>query len=1125
MKNLALILSLLASCVTIFAQSESSQTLSHAETPVFEELNDGLLTRNCIALTEDSDGYIWIATTNGIFRYDGIEYKHFFYDNDADRFQNTIKAICEDKFNNCIWAFHGEKRKLLRIDKKTYHTSELDISSDEMEENQINVMGIYAYNDTLLFCNLQSKPYNFCFIDKRSGETYLKYYGDKKRGSITVMPTLVGNRKFMSVNGDLYEITAENGIDMELRKIDVTGKGLNVITRRFSVNNDSTIITEHSNVKGSVSSSRTQIYSYNINSGKAEHLFNLNGFTNGLACIGNDIWISMQQGGLMQYSIQDNSLHEFTTYNSSVIANRYSTVMTDNYQPILWIATHEGLMKVDYLISKFRITDTRKYSDSYTDDIYATLKDNSETYWFVSRDGLFSKGPNTNLYQRIDNEDIKSIITKNYSVLRILEDKERELLYFHALRGIVRYDIKTRKTNIIKKTNQRIEKCEIMPDGTLLALSDDTFHEIDPNTANTIRSYSYDKALVKKARTFFYDGDSLIWIGNTSSEILTYNRLTGITEFRTRTGTEKNIISHIRQTIHNGEREIWIAAGKDGINFYLPNKQRLTRIEYGQFLSKNINNLEIDGKGNVWATSNKGVVCIDNKNGNVYEFDKYKYDFAQTFRTDAISVTNNGNILLGATNKIIEFNSNITDVNEYFPSPIVTSYRLINAMSLEYEQYTKSISLANTDTLYIPKGIRSLQLFVRILNHSNPKENIIEWRKSPSEDGTEWHMEKTTEPIAFSNFAPGINKIELRSCNQEGIPTNNIKTLYIYNDVFIYEKPLFTLYVIICVIIIFAITLYFRDRQSKQQRKQLEIEVNNQAGQIIKANEELKISQDKVVQQNAELRRYRDHLMQEVEQRTVELDDARKKAEEASKLKSAFLATLSHEVRTPMNCIVGFSKLLDDDTCSDEERKEFIHLIQESSQSMLVLVNDLLDVSRIESGQLRINTADFEVSKEVYDVYKILSVERKNQNVKFNLFASPKLNGRIIHSDKERFRQIIINICYNAFKFTENGYVNLHADIITPDELSRYGCKTIPEDLSAFDLLLCRIEDSGIGIPADKATIIFEPFRKLNNNKTLYPGLGLGLNIVKNLIELLKGQIWLKSHEGQGTTFYFYLPF
>ncbi|MDO4461070.1 MAG: ATP-binding protein, partial [Bacteroidia bacterium] len=400
---------------------------------------------------------------------------------------------------------------------------------------------------------------------------------------------------------------------------------------------------------------------------------------------------------------------------------------------------------------------------------------------------------------------------------------------------------------------------------------------------------------------------------------------------------------------------------------------------------------------------------------------------------------------------------------------------------------------------------------------------MVEWRREGEES---WKSNSILVPIVLSNLTSGWNVVEMRAIpinTNEQVTPPSVK-YYIYKEVYFYEEEWFKVLLWVLSLVIVISLWFIRYRMHSLQKLRLESEIARQTEELDLTCARLIIAQDRVEKQNRNLRQLTDSLETQVKERTAELEREKARIEEASNLKSAFLANLSHEVRTPMNCIVGFSKLLCDPSCTKEEYAEFAHLIRESASSLLALLGDLLDVSRIETGQMRITLSSFPVLKDLQDIYKMLSIEKKNSKVEFILNTTSEMSDVVIHSDRDRFKQILINLVYNAFKFTEKGHVTISASVVDRADLRQYD---YPKTLQMPDvkrLLLITVEDTGIGMPEDKIDIIFEPFRKLNNNKTLYPGLGLGLNICKNLIQILGGQIWVKSSLNFGSTFLFYLP-
>jgi len=232
------------------------------------------------------------------------------------------------------------------------------------------------------------------------------------------------------------------------------------------------------------------------------------------------------------------------------------------------------------------------------------------------------------------------------------------------------------------------------------------------------------------------------------------------------------------------------------------------------------------------------------------------------------------------------------------------------------------------------------------------------------------------------------------------------------------------------------------------------------------------------------------------------------KAEEADKLKSAFLANMSHEIRTPMNAIIGFADLLEQDNISDSERNEYLGIIKRSGTNLLVLIDDIIDLSKIEVEKIEIVKQKFDVNK-VLQTILITSLKKKPTCIEIN-FENNKNNIEelIVNSDPFRFKQVLNNLINNALKFTEAGTISFGYKIENNNILTFY------------------VKDTGIGISTDKQEIIFDRFRKIeDSNAKLYRGTGLGLTISKKLIELLNGKIWVNSELGKGSTFYFTLPF
>jgi signal transduction histidine kinase len=252
--------------------------------------------------------------------------------------------------------------------------------------------------------------------------------------------------------------------------------------------------------------------------------------------------------------------------------------------------------------------------------------------------------------------------------------------------------------------------------------------------------------------------------------------------------------------------------------------------------------------------------------------------------------------------------------------------------------------------------------------------------------------------------------------------------------------------------------------------------------------------------------------LKKLQKTNEEMKEAKEKAEQADKLKSTFLANISHEIRTPMNAIVGFSDLIEDADLSKAQREDLISQIKQNSNVLLNLIDDLIDFSKIESGEIELRYESIFLNELMDEIHKTfyakLTEQNRTKDIEFDV-EKPQPDVFQILTDRNRLKQILYNLIDNAFKFTEKGYI-------------RFGYYFEEENPGFIHFF---VKDTGVGIPKDKQKDIFRRFSKYKQSKTKhYAGTGLGLTITKALINKMGGSIRLISEKNQGTEFYFYFP-
>jgi PAS domain S-box-containing protein len=238
-----------------------------------------------------------------------------------------------------------------------------------------------------------------------------------------------------------------------------------------------------------------------------------------------------------------------------------------------------------------------------------------------------------------------------------------------------------------------------------------------------------------------------------------------------------------------------------------------------------------------------------------------------------------------------------------------------------------------------------------------------------------------------------------------------------------------------------------------------------------------------------------------------ELINAKLRAEESDRLKLAFLANMSHEIRTPMNGILGFTELLKAPQLTGKKQQEYINIIEKSGKRMLNIINDIISISKVESGQIEVKLSETDVNEQINYIHNFFKLEAKQKGIHLKINKELPKKNKFIKTDSEKLYAILTNLIKNAIKFTNEGYIE-------------FGCEKKEGNLEFY------VKDSGIGISDEQKKIVFERFRQANDSiSRSHEGSGLGLAISKAYVEILGGKIWVESEEGKGSAFYFTLPY
>ena len=258
-----------------------------------------------------------------------------------------------------------------------------------------------------------------------------------------------------------------------------------------------------------------------------------------------------------------------------------------------------------------------------------------------------------------------------------------------------------------------------------------------------------------------------------------------------------------------------------------------------------------------------------------------------------------------------------------------------------------------------------------------------------------------------------------------------------------------------------------------------------------------------------------------------DLIKAKEKAEESDRLKSAFLANMSHEIRTPMNGILGFTELLKRPELTGERQQQYISMIEKGGVRMLNIINDIISISKVESGQMEVCISETNINEQLEYIYTFFKPEVQRKGMHMSFHNNLPTKEVIIKTDREKIYAILKNLVQNAIKYSNGGMIEFGYTLkyVTDLAVSENSQLAVEEDNSPAELEFF-VKDTGIGVPQSKKKAIFERFVQADiGDKRAFQGAGLGLSISKAYVEMLGGKIWVESEEGKGSTFYFTIPY
>lgn len=524
-----------------------------------------------------------------------------------------------------------------------------------------------------------------------------------------------------------------------------------------------------------------------------------------------------------------------------------------------------------------------------------------------------------------------------------------------------------------------------------------------------------------------------------------------------------------------------------------------------------VRSIEYGAANEIWFSTDRGLLRLDTEAWTAKIYNRNDGLHSRDFLTRSSHRDQNGRLYFGGINGVTTFEPKQIHDSEYSPAPIITG--ITNLKNPNWEP--DSPPYVQDNELEFTYQNNSFTIDFITLNYNSP--DSLNYKYQLVGFDSNWSQPKPNTQATYTNLPPGDYTFTVKAANSDAVWSDTNSSL-----AFSIVPPFWTTTWFRLAAALTATSLLFgihrlRIRTIRIQKETLKKTVDSRTHELANANEVLAAQREEIQCQNEELIANKVELETRVETRTKELKIALAEAQRADKLKTSFLENMSHEIRTPMNAIIGFLSVMQQNKHSEKENKEFFRIINSSSDSLLTLIDDILDLSTLESGNATFEPQPVALAPLFSDLeaaHRRLALDTGKTHLSI-IFEEPPSDfekGAVAELDPTRIRQILSNLLSNAAKFTETGTI-------------RFGYKVSIESNDS-KRLYCYVSDTGRGIAVDDQERIFERFRKVETDRSrLYRGTGLGLAITKNLVELMGGEIGVSSVLDEGSHFSLWIPF
>lgn len=1090
------------------------------------DINTGLPSNWINSVVKDSYGYLWIATRYGLVRYDGYNFTSY----------SNIKGDKQSVAGNRITKLFEDSKGDLWIGTWQSGISKYDRERDKFKNFDCEADVFHCLNEGYIKDISEDVEGNLWVVTGNKGIAIF----NEEKGQLEYLQKALGSKKNLSsnnltslvcdANGDFWIASRDGTIDI-VNPVSKKSKQLIVEPSVFEqIENTDVVLYFDNDSLLWIGSGDNGLFSYDIDT---KHYSSYPQLTNNRVLKvlqhGKEIFIATDNGGVNIYNKEKKSFRYVVSNpfdNQSLKSNGIYDLYFDD-QGLFWVATFDAGLHLSHseIVPFSHYYNIPNTPESLSHNNVAEICQTDDGRIFIGTDGggVNEFFPLTGKFSRLKANNNSKVLNDLYITCLYYSNNQ---LYIAAYgKGLEIYDLKTNKTNLLENTLVGYKPslsglepiknvwCALVDSRNYLWVGtiNNGLYCID-RTNKTISNYTYNSNDPNSIShngiiCLLEDSKHNLWVGTEGGGLNLFNYNTGdFTSFQASKSDSSSISNNgINSIFEDSSGIFWIGTSGGGFCRFNPKSRQFKPYFTNNGLPSNIVfDIQEDSDNQLWISTTMGLSRFNKHTEEFVNFTTPDGLQSNQFSLTSSIITKDSLFLFGGVGGLNVFNPKKVVKRSDISKLVFTDFKILNKsvradtsylakfegtlsspvpeVVLSYNDYVFSIEFAALDFIS-PDEISysyKMQGFDRKWNETDSKHRLITYTNLPGGEYTflvraSKHPEIWSEPIEM--------KIKV-------VPP-------------FYKTSWFIVLSILLLSAIAFLIIFLRTRRINKQRQYLESEVD-------KRTLEVKQQNVLITKQNDELEEHRSQLEELVETRTKDLVEAKKKAEKADMLKTSFLANMSHEIRTPMNAILGFVGILakDDLEIEPEDKKKYLSIVNNNGHSLLKLIDDIIDIAKIESDQIEIFNINFNVVELLQSLYIEYSESNKYFRKKSNNYQLDlgHIKEVFVCSDEPRLRSVLVNFLENAAKFTEDGVITIGA---REDE----------------DKLVVFVKDTGIGIHPEHHQFIFERFIKLEESQEkLFRGTGIGLYISKRFINLLGFNIGLTSKPGEGSEFYVEIP-